>query len=508
MQSIALYTLLLALQAGGQPASPPSGITVLVSGLKTLDERMTTDAESIYVAQLIVPGLFTVDDHGKMKPDLALRPRVLTPLILDVILRPGLTFHDGSKLTSADVKATLDGLKDPSLDSKRSSHFESIDSVEAVDERTVRIRLKRPYAPILAELTIGIVPASRARKPASGEQARAPIGAGPFRLVSWADPAHVELEPFAGYYGGRPAISRVHVRVVPDENTQVQEVMAGHADLAAWVSPPAREAARQTPGVAVLVHPGTNFAYLYFNLRSGPTADVRVRRAICQAIDVNEIIESKFHGLAVPATGMLPRENWAYAPAEGCHRDLAAAGTLLDQVGFRKDAQGKRALALTYKTSKDPFRVGVAMALKAQMEALGIQVDVQSLALGTLKDDLVHGRFEMGTMVHPVVYEPDLMRQFFSSASIPSEGNDSGKFNRMGYRNPEADAVLEAATAGTQDERRARYAKATAIVDRDLPILPLWHEQVVYVVSPRLAGFKPSAHGFLTPLARAREVVR
>jgi peptide/nickel transport system substrate-binding protein len=508
MPSIAVHALLLALLAGGGPASPPSGISLLVSGLGTLDERMTTDAEDIYVAQLVVPGLFTVDDHGKVVPDLAQRFRILTPLTLDVILRSGLTFHDGSKLTSADVKATLEGLKDPSLGSPRSPHFEAIDSVEAVDERTVRIHLKRPYAPILAELTIGIVPASRARKPASGEQAHGPIGAGPFRLASWSDPAHVELEPFAGYYGGRPAISRVHVHVVSDERAQVQEVMAGHADLVAWVSPSAREAMRQTPGVAVLARPGTDFAYLYFNLRSGPTADVRVRRAICQAIDVNEIIRSKFHGLAVPATGMLPREHWAYAPAEGCHRDLAAAGALLDQAGFPKDAQGKRALALTYKTSQDPFRVEVALALKAQMEALGIQVGVQSLAFRTLMDDLGHGRFEMGTMVQPVVYEPDLMRQFFSSAFVPSERNDSGTFNRMGYQNPEADALLEAATAGTQDERRARYARILAILDRDLPILPLWHEQVVYIASPRLAGFKPSAHGFLTPLARAREVAR
>lgn len=508
MRSIALYTLLLALQAGGGPASPPAGISLLVSGLDVLDDRMTRHAESTYVAQLVVPGLFTVDDRGEMVPDLAERFRILTPLTLDVILRRGLTFHDGSKLTSADVKATLEGLKDPSLGSLKSKQFEPIDSVEAVDERTARIHLKRPYAPILAELTIGIVPASRARKPGSGEQAHGPIGAGPFRLASWSDPAHVELEPFAGYYGGRPAISRVHVRVVPDEQTQMQEVMAGHADLVPWVSPSAYEAVRQAPGVAVLVHPGTDFAYLYFNLRSGPTADARVRRAICQAIDVNEIIQSKFHGLAVPATGMLPRENWAYAPAEGCHRDVAAAGALLDKAGFPKDAQGKRALALTYKTSKDPFRVGVALALKAQMEALGIQVDVRSFDRRTLMDDLGHGRFEMGTMVQPVVYEPDLMRQFFSSAFIPSEQNDFGTFNRMGYQNPEADAPLEAATAGTRDERRARYAKATAIVDRDLPILPLWHEQVVYVVSPRLAGFKPSAHGFLTPLARAREVAR
>src|SRR5215510_11723120 len=156
---------LASVALGACRSDPPRrGITVLIeSPPDSLDNRLALTTNGQRIAQLIVPGLITFDDQSQPIPDLAVSYRQLDAQTLEFILRDGLTFHDGSPLTSADVKATFDGMRDPALGSPKAEKFEAIAAVEAIDARTVRFRLKRPYSPILAELSISIVPASRTR---------------------------------------------------------------------------------------------------------------------------------------------------------------------------------------------------------------------------------------------------------------------------------------------------------------------------------------------------------
>ncbi|HLL52989.1 MAG TPA: ABC transporter substrate-binding protein, partial [Myxococcaceae bacterium] len=397
---------------------------------------------------------------------------------------------------------------DKAFKSPKADKFEPIARVEAVDPRTVRFHLKRAYAPILADLSISIVPASRARMPGARAQDRTPIGAGPFRFISQPDEEHLELAPFDGYHGGKPALSALHFRVVRDETTRVLEMMKGRADLAFnVVSPAVIPLLSKQPRLRVLSKPGTGYAYVVLNTRSGPTADARVRQAVCHALAVDEIVEHKFHGLAVPATGMLPKDHWAYAPTPGCQRDLEKAGRLLDEAGYPARA-GKPRLTLTLKTSTDRFRKSIGLVFKEELAKAGIEVEVRSLEFGTLLNDMRRGNFELGTLKWASVIEPDLLRQVFSSQYIPSQANGFGGLNRGGYQNPEVDELLAKASVSSMEERKAQYAEALRLIDRDVPYVPLWHESSVAVVSDRLQDFTPSAHGFLRPLANAREVAR
>ena len=267
--------------AACRPEPPRQGITVLVeSPPDTLDDRLALSANGQRLAQLITPGLVTFDDQSRPVADLAESFRELDATTLEFVLRPDLTFHDGTRLTARDVQATYEALLRGKLPSPRADRLEPIDRIEALDDRFIRFHLKRPYAPILAELTIGIVPASRARE--VEPQARTPIGAGPFRFLEQPDEEHLELAPFAGYYGGAPEIAAVHVRVVRDETTRVLELLKGRADLAVnAVSPAVLPLLSDNGHLRVLTRAGTGFSYLAFNLRSGPLADARVRQAIC-----------------------------------------------------------------------------------------------------------------------------------------------------------------------------------------------------------------------------------
>jgi peptide/nickel transport system substrate-binding protein len=499
--------VLVLVLAACRPERPSTGITVLLeSPPDSLDDRLALSANGQRIAQLIAPGLIIVDDQSNVVPDLAESYRTPDPLTVEFTLRSGLTFHDGTPLTSADVVGTFEGLLDKELKSPKADKFEPIAKVEAVDPRTVRFRLKRAYAPILAELSISIVPASRARMPGARAQDRTPIGAGPFRFISQPDDEHIELAPFDGFYGGKPALSALHFRVVRDETTRVLELMKGRADLAFnVVSPAVIPMLSKQPNLRVLSKPGTGYAYVVLNTRSGPTADVRVRQAVCHAIAVDSIVEHKFHGLATPATGMLPKDHWAYEPTPGCQRDLEKAGRLLDEAGYPARA-GQPRLTLTLKTSTDRFRKSIGLVFKEELAKSGIDVEVRSLEFGTLMNDMRRGNFELGTLKWAAVIEPDLLRQVFSSQFVPTQANGFGGLNRGGYSNPEVDKLLAEAATASREQREVLYAQALRIIDREVPYVPLWHESSVAVVSHRLQGFEPSTHGFLRPLAKAREV--
>lgn len=493
--------------AGCQPAPPRRGITLLVeSPPDSLDDRLALSAVGQRLGQLITPGLVTFDDESRPIPDLAESFHPLDATTIEFVLRPNLEFHNGTALTAHDVHATFQALLERAIPSPRADRLEPVERIETIGDRVVRFHLKRPYAAILAELSIGIVPAPRARE--VGLQESAPVGAGPFRFVARTDEDHIELAPFGGYYGGRPRISALHVRVVRDETTRVLELLKGRADLASnSVSPAVLPLLRAQPHLRVLSRPGSGFAYMAFNVRGGPVSDIRVRRAICHLIDATQIVEHKFHGLAERATGMLPATHWAYASTAGCPHDPARAAALLDAAGYPDpDGPGGRPrLTLSYKTSSDRFRKSIALVLKQQLEQGGIDVDLRALEFGTFFNDVRTGNFEIFTLKWVAVIEPDLLRWAFGSAHIPTPENNFGGLNRGGYSNAELDRLLERASAAEPEARQALYADAQRIVDRELPYVPLWHESSVAVVSRHLQEYEPSAHGFFRPLAAAAE---
>src|SRR5262249_21956645 len=323
----------------------------------------------------------------------------------------------------------------------------------------------------------------------------------------------IELLPFDLYYEGKPKISKLTIRTVRDQTTRVLELLKGRADLVVGsLSPTVFPTLENNPALRIAHQPGSAYAYLGLNMRQGPLADVRVRRAICHAIDVRPIIEAKFHGFAQPATGMLPESHWAFAPTPGCHRDLQLAARLLEEAGYRSAGAAspparKPRLRLSLKTSTDRFRKSIALIFQQQLAEAGIDVELRTLEFGTFYNDVRKGNFELFSLVWSSVIEPDLMRWAFSVRNIPGPENNFGGFNRGAYFNPRLEPLLDEATRVPTDDRKPIYAQALALLDADLPYVPLWHESTPAVFSSRLQDFVPSAHGFWRPLARAREAL-
>jgi len=504
--NVGLCALAVALAAcrGGVPR--PAGITLLVeTEPDALDDRLALSAAGQRISHLIAPGLLMSDDACRPVPDLAESFEWRDGRTVEFRLRPDLRFHDGSPLTAADVKATYESILDPRLGSPRRRSFERIARVEAVDSRRVRFHLDRPFSPLLAELSLGILPRSQADSLA---EVRAPLGAGPFRLDGPPSRELIKLLPFDAYHRGAPRVRALRIRVVRDETARVLELLDGQADLVIGaLSPAILPAVRASGSLHVVTAPGSGLAYLVPNVRGGPAADVRVRRALCNAIDREAIVRHKLAGLATPAAGLLPETHWAYAATPGCPHDPALAERLLDEAGYpRRPPDGIR-LRLSLKTSTDRLRRSLALVLRAQLRAVGVELEVRPLEFGVFFGDVRRGNFEMAQLKWPSVIEPNLMRGAFHSSQIPTGGNGFTGFNRGGFRDVAMDEVLDAAAEEeTPSERAALYARAQALENASLPILPLWHEEVVSVVSSRVRGYRPSAHGFFRPLEAVEEV--
>jgi len=484
-------------------------VLIVESPPETLDRRLALS----YVAEnvsgnLLEPGLIRVDDEGQPVPDLAASIEQLDATTYVFTLRPGLKFHDGSPLRAADVVATFESLLDPKLASPLAAKYRGL-TFSAEGELRVRAKLDQPLAPFLVNLmNMGIVPARAQGAPGRDDFGRHPIGAGPFRFVSWVDDEHLLLEANPDYYGGRPAMGHLLVKTVRDETTRVLELRSGKADVAInAVSPPLLRELEDLPSLRILREPGADSFFLMFQQTDPALRDLRVRQAIAYAVDREALVRYKFFDHAQLADSLLPASNWAHvAGLPVYHRDLARARALLDEAGYRGQA-GAHRLQLTYKTSTDRFRKSIALAIAQQLSEVGLDVRVQTLEFGTFFSDIRKGNFQLASLKWVPIVEPDLLHWVFDSASIPTPDNGYNGANRERFQNAAVDALLEEArVAASPAERVQDYRKAQALLAAELPYFVLWHEDSVAVVNRDLEGFHLSPFGYYEGLASAHRL--
>lgn len=481
-------------------------VIVLPTDVEQLDPRKVGDAYGLKVSRLVFASLVTIDPRTlEVVPDLAERVDVESPVRYRVTLRAGLRFSDGSALDAEDVRATFRSIVDPAIGSRFARSYERIVRLDVIDARTVVFELAAPHATFLTDLEVPIMRAEDAHRAVGVPGGPEPIGAGPYRLVR-RTPGHLELRANRHWHvGGTPRFPHVRMIVVRDDNTRALRLLAGKGDLAMNAVPPllvpmfaadARFRVRTAPGI------GTT--YLGTNLDAPALRDVRVRRAIAHAIDRALLVRAKLGGRAHLASGFVPTGHWAYAedvPTYGY--DPARARALLDEAGLRDpDGAGPAPrLRLTLRTSTDRFRQSIARAIAAMLAEVGIAVEVRPSELATLIADLDAGRFELATLQVPEVFEPHVLTWFFGGEHVPGPGREGA--NRWRMRSAALDAALERGrTTTVRSERIAAYRDAQRILAEQLPVIPLWHEDVVAITGARAADFDVPRDGRFATLAR------
>ncbi|RMF18176.1 MAG: ABC transporter substrate-binding protein [Candidatus Dadabacteria bacterium] len=497
-----LPLLIVALVAGGCPRHAPAPdapvVTVALEGAPaTLDPRFALDAYSSRILALACPGLLRIGADGNVEPALARAIEFPDNQTIRLPLRQGLRFHDGQPLDATAAARSLNALRDPAIGSPRAASFDAVSAI-TVDRDAVLIRLREPFAPILAALTAPLVSPSQA----TAEHIDVPAGAGPFRLARSQDPDEI-LALRLDASARNDDVDRIVFRTIADPVARVFALETGAADLA-QNSVPAGELdhLRNVPGIRITQQPGWNTSYLGFNVTVSPLDDARVRRAVAAAINRERIIRVILDNTARLNGSLLPPQHWAWADTAPPGYDPALARRWLDAAGHPDpDGDGPAMrFELEYKTSTNPERLRIAEAIAADLAAVGIAVRIRSLEFGTFFDDVRNGRMQMYSLTWVGITEPDLLYYALHSASIPPAGANRGRF-----RDAETDRLLAAARHTLdRNRRRALYQQAQRRLAWLVPVIPLWTSDTIIVQSERLTPFVPRPDGSYAGLADLR----
>jgi peptide/nickel transport system substrate-binding protein len=485
-------------------------VITLSDKISTLDPvgSASVDAASERIRALVFNSLVKKNEKFDYIPDLATDiKRSDDGLTYTFTLRDGVTFQDGRPLTSADVKYTIDTvLASPS--GKAAGFFEGtgaskqgyVTAVETPDPKTVIIRLRKPWLPLLSNLVpIGVFP-----KDSADSQKTHPLGTGPFKFVSY-DPAQgiISLEANPTYWEGAPKIGALRVRVIEDASALQGELRSGSVTLAPLptnLTPDAIKSLGEDPKLQVTQSPGANVVYLGFNVQSPPLDNVRLRQAIAYAIDRETIIHDLLLGQAKIAHSILPEESWAFSPGQKYAYDPQHAKQLLDEAGFRDPDGDGPAMRLPKPIN---FKISASSAATRQyvdvirdyLQKVGIPVEIETMETNTLIDKLKLGDFQLTTLRWVGGnQDPIFLKDIFVSTEVPTQ--DRPGRNRSRYKNPDLDPILnEAVNTADREKAVGLYKQAQDIISRDLPMLPLWYPANMVVASKTVGNIKIDGSG-------------
>ena len=412
-------------------------------------------------------------------------------------------FHDGRPLSAGDVIWTIETMRNAArpggVITPKAATYASIDTLEAPDEHTVVMHLKRPDNFLLINLStgaIGIVPQGSGR-----DFWQHPVGTGPFRFATQQIDQDVILERNAQSWAAVPKIERVRFAVVPDAITESLELEKGSGDVAINSLPmDSLQVLAARPDLRIEETGGTEIQYLNFNLRDPLLSDARVRQAISCAIDRDLIIKTLLNGRARAASSLLPPNHWAFnQDGPRFDYDPARAERLLDESGHPRGNNSLR-FRLTMKTSNDEGTRLLAAVLQQQLATVGIALDLRSFEYATFYSDVTRGAFQMYSLRWIGGNEqPDIFSYAFSTARFSPKGA-----NRSHYSNARLDSLLDdAAESADLARRRSDYAEAQQILARDLPAINLWYRDTVVVHNRRLMHVTPTPSGSYTFLETA-----
>lgn len=455
----------------------------------TLDPRYATDATSVRLIRLLYQPLVDLDSNGRMIPVLA-DWQQLSPTQYRFHLRPNRSrFHNGSRLSAYDVKATYTSVLDPAAASPFRASLNGVQAIEVIDSETIDFILNRPDPLFPGRLTLGIIPASLLA--ADYPLNRKPVGSGSFRFIKWPEQGRLVLQRRRD----GQLFEFVHV---PDPTVRVLKLLRGEIHMLQNDLPKELVTYLESREEILLQRGrGNTFTYLGFNLRDPVTGKHQVRLAIAYALNRDAIIRYVFQGAARPAQSLLPPEHWAGHPTLPAYSyNPKRARALLAAAGFDADHPAQ----ISYKTSSDPFRVRLATIIQHQLRQVGIQVEVQSYDWGTFYGDIQAGRFQMYSLAWVGIKLPDAFHYILHSESVPPRGANRGHF-----ADPRSDALIErAGQATTREQQAALYRQLQARLLQELPYIPLWYEDNVFAARRGISNYTLAPDGNYDGLVELR----
>lgn len=334
----------------------------------------------------------------KVEPLLATAWKLVDPTTIDFTLRPGVKFHDGSAFSADDVVYTLNLISDPNSKVSTPSNYYWIDKAEKTGDLSVRLHLKKPTPAALEWLALAtpIYPKAYREKVGPEAYAKAPVGAGPYRVVKVEPGVSIDFERFDDYWAGspkgKPAIKKISVRFVPDPTTEMTELLSGRVDWIWNVLPDQFDNINRVPNLVAVRKESMRIGYLSLDAagRTGadnPLTKLKVRQAIWHAIDRKTIADKLITGGSrVPAAPCFPPQFGCDAEAAVLYDyDPAKAKQLLAEAGHPNGFEVELASYIPAQWGSAVQNYLAAVGIKAKLNQLQVAALTQRAKAGELR---------------------------------------------------------------------------------------------------------------------------
>jgi peptide/nickel transport system substrate-binding protein len=409
-------------------------------------------------------------------------------------LRKGIKFQDNTPWNAQAAKWNFERLfalnKVPATRIPQNAWPEK-GGIEAVDDLTLRITLKNPFAPFIETLVkkYMISPAAAKANEKNNDWGQAwcnenMVGTGPYLLEKWVKGQYVGFKQNPTYWGGWAGkhAQRIILRYVPEAATHRLLLTKGDVDLSEKIELDDLDDVAKVPGVVVEQHRVPRLIHLYM-IQQGPFKDVRVRKAMAHAFDYSAFINGVWKGRASKSLSPLPSAVWAFAPQAEIKQDLNLAKKLLTEAGY---PAGSFTVTIYILSSYGWFQPREAQILQADLKKLGIESKIQDIPdagafISAIKKPDVGPAFYAWTFANAYDDPEDNLRRSYRS---------DGSLNFFGYKNPQLDTLIDkGAIIIDQKERLGIYKEIQKRVWEDYPALFTAEEQWFITRRDTLHGY-------------------
>lgn len=483
--------------------------------------------DSVYddaVCKMVYSSLLDLNDKQELSPSLAEKFEVSADkLSLTFTIKENVKWSDGKPLTSDDVSFTLYSLaskkyagelgdyvsKIKGVTEFKDGKSDKISGIETPDSKTIKITFTEPYGPALTNIgTLGIIPKhiwkdiDESKWKESKEALAKPVGSGPFKVVSFTEGQDVKLEKNKDYFKGEPKSDNIILKVV-SEDTVAADLKNGSVDIADVSN--IKKADREDLEKAdfkLNKHANNLFQYMGINYRNSIFKDLKVRQAMIYAIDRDSMVKKILEGNGKVTNVPLLSSSWAYPENDKNINDykynVEKAKSLLKEAGYvEKDgvmtnSKGEKLQFKLDVPTGNTTREQTAEIIQQNLKDVGIKIDLNKMEFKALMQKVVANHdFDLYMMGNNLPADPDLTA-YWSSESVSNEKGKMG-WNIAGFATPELDGILkEGASTFDIEKRKESYKKFGEYMNKELPWIYLFEQDIVVASSSKVKGFEPS----------------
>jgi peptide/nickel transport system substrate-binding protein len=473
--------------------------------IDTLDPHQTTFITACAIHNNIYNGLLKItspDGKGvEFKPELAREWEIQGDRAHVFRLQKGVTFHDGQPCTSAEVKASLERVKDKAQSPIHAWKLELLEHIETPDPLTVKLHFSKPYPFLRVALTgstgrAGTIVSVKAAKEKGKAYGRSPVGTGPFKFVEWKESDYILLEKNPNYWDSEdgnklPYLDKVLIKFIIEPSTLVAAMKTGEVDGINNVAPQFVGELRKDPNVTVYTAVGGNWRCMHFNLAKEPFTDKALRAAVAFAVDRKEIVDKVEFGEAIVAHGPISPPMGAFYDAafetgkNGQYFDLERAKALMKQ---SRHAGGVDVTLLVGNAGTGPRQAEV---VQAQLAKIGVRVKIDIADAPTFRRRWLQERqWDLVQLQWDADLDPD--------ETLYPELHSGEAWNAGKWASKAFDQAVESARSEADTKKRKKfYDDAVKAILDDTPVAIVLHANEQKVFSKRVNGFQMIPAGLI-----------